>query len=256
MHDRLLAAWDARDDDHKFQLVCMAHNQGDQNWHRYITPWARRNAIRILAISEHVSNAFWKEFKYVSASVDPVLRSAGYELVLVDAHIPILNLSELPDKSGRKVLSSAVIQGSFDPVRRAYFDIFKDLIRNLHGWFPLRRYIVLTFKSYLDSPASWGYLLLDNGISYIPDTSILDPPFKLYLGGIVTPHVDLNCSEYYDVMAEMDLCIPALGLSDLYYKPVQRLPCVWRTQYSQHDVSERCIPMLMMIGCPQPTQRS
>jgi hypothetical protein len=58
-------------------------------------------------------------------------------LVPVDAHIPILNLSGLPDKSGRKVLSSAVIQGSFDPVRRAYFDILKDLIRNLHGWFPL-----------------------------------------------------------------------------------------------------------------------
>lgn len=150
-------------------------------------------------------------------------------MVPVDAYIQIFNLSGLPDKSGRKVLSSAVIQGSFDPVRRAYFDILKDLIRNLHGWFPLRHYIVLTFKSCLDSPASWGYLPLDNGISYIPDTSIVDPPFKLYLVGsdsieippelknIVTLHVDLNYSEYYDVMAEMDLCIPALSPSDLYY---------------------------------------
>ena len=82
-----------------------------------------------------MSSAFWKEFKDVSASINPILRSAGYELVPVDTFVPILNLSGLPDKSGRQILSSAVIQGSFDPNRRSYFDIFEDLIRNLHGWF-------------------------------------------------------------------------------------------------------------------------
>jgi hypothetical protein len=94
---------------------------------------------------------------------------------------------------------------------------------------PLHRCIILTSKSCLDSPASWGYLPLDDGISYIPDTSLEDPPFKLYLVGsdeieippelknIVTLHVDLNYTEYYGVMAEMDICLPAFGPSDIYY---------------------------------------
>jgi hypothetical protein len=56
-------------------------------------------------------------------------------MISVDAHIPIANITGLPDKSGKRTLSSAVMQGSFDPGRRTYDDIFKDLIQSLHGWF-------------------------------------------------------------------------------------------------------------------------
>ena len=57
----LLAAWDARDDNHKFELVCIPHHQGGTElggWHDDITPWARRNAIRIIPIAEQCVSTF------------------------------------------------------------------------------------------------------------------------------------------------------------------------------------------------------
>jgi len=111
-----------------------------------------------------------------------------------------------------QILSSAVIQGSFSPDRRAYSDVFTDLIRSLH-----------------ESPESWGYLPLGDGPSYIPDSSLVDPPFKLHLVGsgsldlppelknVVVFHVDLSYREYYDVMGLIDICVPAFGPSDKYY---------------------------------------
>ena len=48
----MLAAWDARDAAHKFQLVCMVHNVADTYWQIPIPEWSSRNAIRLLPISE------------------------------------------------------------------------------------------------------------------------------------------------------------------------------------------------------------
>jgi len=62
-------------------------------------------------------------------------RTAGYEHISVDAHIPVLGLPGLPDRSPKQILSNAVIQGTFNPERRAYGDIFGDLIRSLQGEF-------------------------------------------------------------------------------------------------------------------------
>jgi len=57
----------------------------------------------------------------------------------------------------------------------------------------------------------------------------VDPPFKLYLVGsgsldlpselknVVVLHVNLNYREYYDIMGEIDICVPAFGPSDKYY---------------------------------------
>jgi hypothetical protein len=213
-HKELLAAWEARDDDHKFQLACIPHHQEEFGWHDLITPWARRNSFRLLPISDHVGKTFWKEFKDLSDSLDPKLHSAGLGLIPIDTHVPILDLPDLPDKSGKRVLTNAVIQGSFDESRRAYPYTFNNLIRSLH-----------------ENPANWGYHPLGNGSSFIPDTSLVDPPFKLQLVGhgwvdippelknVVAFHVNLNYSEYYDVMAGMDVCIPAFGPSDEYYRP-------------------------------------
>jgi hypothetical protein len=63
--DALLAIWDARSDEHKFQLVCNVHHSEDNIWQSHITEWSRRNAFRILAISdqcvltEPMSSAFF-----------------------------------------------------------------------------------------------------------------------------------------------------------------------------------------------------
>ena len=48
----LLKAWDARDEAHKFELVCIVHNVVDTYWQTAIPEWSRRNAIRFLPISE------------------------------------------------------------------------------------------------------------------------------------------------------------------------------------------------------------
>jgi len=51
-NEELLVAWDARDVAHKFEIVCIVHNAGDVKWQSAIPEWSRRNAIRLLPISE------------------------------------------------------------------------------------------------------------------------------------------------------------------------------------------------------------
>jgi hypothetical protein len=87
----------------------------------------------LLSCIYSVATAYRKSCKDLAGSLDPKLHSAGYGLVPVDVHVPILDIPQLPDKSGRSILSNAVIQGTFDGGRRAYSDIFKDLIKHLHG---------------------------------------------------------------------------------------------------------------------------
>ena len=79
-----------------------------------------------------MAEAFRTEFKNLSDSLDPNLGTAGYDVIPVDTHVPIFNLPNLPDKSTRKKLSTAAIQGSFGD-RRVYDVIFQDLNRSLHG---------------------------------------------------------------------------------------------------------------------------
>lgn len=65
----LISIWDERDDAHKFQLICIVHNVAvatlrlnwqlllivlsqDTAWQPAIQEWSRRNAIRLVTISE------------------------------------------------------------------------------------------------------------------------------------------------------------------------------------------------------------
>jgi hypothetical protein len=211
--NELLAAWDARDEDHKFKVVCIVHHAGDDGWHHHIGSWARRNTIRLLPIAEHVGNAFRQIFEVLSISSESVAsRTAGFEHIPIDVHVPILDLPRLPEMYEPRVLSNAVIQGSFSFSRRAYSEIFQELIQCLH-----------------DDPRAWGYLPLNDGPSFVADPGSLDPPFKLHLVGsglmdlppelknIIIFHVQLNYEQYYDVMARMDVCVPAFGPSSDYY---------------------------------------
>jgi hypothetical protein len=50
-NEELLAAWEARDVAHKFQIVCIAHNTADLRWQSTISEWSRRNAIRLLPVA-------------------------------------------------------------------------------------------------------------------------------------------------------------------------------------------------------------
>ena len=50
--DGLRAAWELRDENHKFKVVCIVHNTLDVNWQEHIEYWSRRDAIRILPIGD------------------------------------------------------------------------------------------------------------------------------------------------------------------------------------------------------------
>ncbi|KAH9479942.1 hypothetical protein JR316_0008539 [Psilocybe cubensis] len=208
--EKLLAAWDARDTAHKFQIVCIVHNVQDEAWQPTIQEWSRRNAIRLIPISQHVGNTFLRKFEDLARSTDVAIKSAGYEYIPVDAHIPILDLQGLPERTSiNRPFSNAVIQGSFSADRRDYTRIFADLNHSLHV-----------------EPESWGYLPLGDGPSFVQDTSIDQIPFKLHLVGsgwidvpielkqLVVFHTNLNYTEYYQLMSGMDTCIPAFLAAD------------------------------------------
>ncbi|KAJ7455257.1 hypothetical protein B0H11DRAFT_2067394 [Mycena galericulata] len=211
--EELLSAWDARDDAHKFMLVCIVHNIIDDTWQRSIPAWSRRNAIRILPISGHVAAAFRRSFLISADSPDASIRSAGYEYIPVDVHVPVLDVPLSKDHQSSRILSDAVIQGSFSTDRRDYLEIFSELKESLAR-----------------DPTTWGYLpLAADDASYIVDTSLADPPFRLFLVGsgyLEIPHEleniifirnGLNYSDFYALMSTMDICVPAFSPHNGYY---------------------------------------
>ncbi|KAJ7476079.1 hypothetical protein FB451DRAFT_1034412 [Mycena latifolia] len=212
--EELLAAWDARDAAHKFKLVCIVHNVRDESWQRWIPEWARRGAIRILPISEHVADAFRRSFLVSADSPDASIRLAGYEHIPIDVHVPVLDIPVTVDHRPSRVLSDAVIQGTFAADRRDYMEMFAELKESL-----------------LRDPKIWGYLPLaaEDG-AYEVDTSLADPPFRLFLVGsgyLEIPHelqnmvlirAGLNYSDFYTLMSDMDICVPAFSGGNGYYE--------------------------------------
>lgn len=51
-HEKLLNLWELRDNEHKFELVCIVHHVDNRPWQSNIHEWSRRNALRVLTISE------------------------------------------------------------------------------------------------------------------------------------------------------------------------------------------------------------
>jgi hypothetical protein len=82
-----------------------------------------------------VAYSFREKFIELADSPDAAIRSAGYENIPIDVHPPVLPLPNLPERPHNRSLSKAVIQGSFDTVRRDYNNIFSDLIASLRGMF-------------------------------------------------------------------------------------------------------------------------
>ncbi|KAJ7126792.1 hypothetical protein C8R44DRAFT_617561 [Mycena epipterygia] len=211
--EELLSVWDARDAEHKFILVCIVHNVNDISWQSSISEWARRGAIRILPISEHVKAAFRRSFLISADSADASIRSAGYEYIPIDVHVPVLDVPMVVDHRPSRILSDAVIQGSFSSDRRDYLQIFADLKESLSR-----------------NATVWGYLpLAAEDAPYIADPALADPPFRLFLVGsgyLKIPHEleniviirdGLNYTEFYALMSEMDICVPAFSTQNADY---------------------------------------
>lgn len=210
---KILEVWDARDENHKFLLVCIVHNVMDTGWQRFVPDWSRRNAIRYLTISPNVASAFQLHHAKLSDDPDPAIHSAGYEHIPVDVHPPILDFPYLSDLPPNRTLSNAVIQGFFDPERRDYDRIFQQLITYFE-----------------EDPESWGYLPLGpSSPSYTPSPSSRYTPFHLHLAGggsidippvlaqVVVVHTNLDYNQFYTLIAQMDVCIPAFAGTDDRY---------------------------------------
>ncbi|KAF7312498.1 hypothetical protein MIND_00263500 [Mycena indigotica] len=216
-HQDLLDAWDARSTGFKFKIVCIVHNIEDYDWQVNIPEWSRRNAIRILPISEHagpsVASAFKQMFLVSADSANDTLRLSRPEDILIDVHVPVLDIPSLKKRQPRHFLSDAVIQGSFFSDRRDYVKIFAELNESLSI-----------------NPKVWGYLSRQTqDVAYRVDESLPDPPFRLFLIGsgyieippelenLVVVRDGLSYPEFYALMSQMDICIPAFSVGNDYY---------------------------------------
>ncbi|KAI0676699.1 hypothetical protein C8Q78DRAFT_960183 [Trametes maxima] len=205
-HSALVDAWNRRDPSDKFKIVCVVHNVDDVSWQQHIPYWARRNALRLLPIADHVARTFREKFAVQAESSDPLLYTAGLDYLSIDVHIPILGIPNLPIKPLPRSLSKAVIQGTFSEGRRNYRVIFRDLIASLH-----------------EDPGAWGYHPLQGRKAFVPDSSSPAPPFQLLLVGsgsleipdelayIVTTHTDLPYNDFYKLIADCDIVVPAFA---------------------------------------------
>ncbi|KAF7966600.1 hypothetical protein HWV62_37785 [Athelia sp. TMB] len=207
----MVAAWDARDDAHKFTVVAIVHHAQNEGWEEAFAPFARRGALRLLPISDQSLFAINPLSFEFAASPDPVFRSAGFEYVSSDVHVPILNIST-PDRHYPGKLCNVVIQGAFAEDLRDFARIFQDPKHALH-----------------DDPKTWGYRPANDCEPFVVEDTSLSNAFKLHLLGhgwpdvpeelrnVVVFHNDLSYRQFYDVMASMDLCMPALKSRYGYY---------------------------------------
>jgi hypothetical protein len=135
------------------------HAQND--WQTRIPDWSRRDSIRLLPISEQwasnvlsgifnnesdltttsVGRTFRKTLNERADSAQAELYTAGLAYVPIDVHVPILDIPHLPvgDFDPSRMLTRAVIQGSFALDRRDYTAFFAEMISSLHGVSASRR---------------------------------------------------------------------------------------------------------------------
>ena len=223
------------------------HNAKDMDWQRWVPHWSRRHAIRLIAIGDQcvfiylmchrvcglmsvpcgsVAQAFVDMFAEAADSHDPALYTADFEHIPVDVHIPVLPIPNLPLKETPRYLTKAVIQGKFEMERRDYLHIFQELIDSLTG--PLRSCSVWLVSGRLikctaEDPTAWGYHPLEGRTAFEPNHDSPVPPFQLLLVGsqyigvpdalqhVVVIHRDLPYKEFYNLIANSDIVLPAFA---------------------------------------------
>ncbi|THH01770.1 hypothetical protein EW026_g1021 [Hermanssonia centrifuga] len=168
--------------------------------------WARRGAIRLFPIGEHVKTSFRRVFNERADSTDVSIYTAGYESIPIDVYAPVLNIPDLPQKDLGRVLSKAVIQGSFDVGRRDYPRFLADLVSSFH-----------------EDPESWGYHPLEGRAYFVPNHRSPEPPFELAIVGsgalqipqvlayVITVYHDVDYNQFYKLIASMDIVVPAFA---------------------------------------------
>lgn len=78
-----------------------------------------------------VAKGFRSAFDIKADSTDPEILYAGYEHIPIDVHVPVLDIPDLPEQSAPRILSKAVVQGSFNLARRDYLNLFAELSDSL-----------------------------------------------------------------------------------------------------------------------------
>jgi hypothetical protein len=80
-----------------------------------------------------VATAFRRSFLINADSPNTTIRLAGYEHIPVDVHVPVLDIPVAVDldHGPSRILSDAVIQGTFYTDRRDYLEIFAELKESL-----------------------------------------------------------------------------------------------------------------------------
>lgn len=140
----------------------------------------------------------------------PDTHQVGYDLIPINVHVPVLPL-KLPSPRAPKnnILTTAVIQGNFDPNRRDYEGVFHDLASELAS-----------------DPVAWGYHpLVAEEPSFRPNPTDEIPPFVLHLAGngdmevpvllknVVQVHTGLGYPEFFKLMSSMDVALPSFSKS-------------------------------------------
>lgn len=159
-------------------------------------------------------------------SDDPAMRQVSFDSVPVYTHVPMLPLP-VPAKHVRgKVLTHAVIAGSFHSTSKDYSSVLNALLAELSGPPPSLSHLYLRpadlgLPSTAD-PVPWGYHPLSSSSpSFAPNSTDAIPSFVLHLVGhghlsvpkelehAVLVHNSLSSYQYYSAMAMMDVILPA-----------------------------------------------
>ena len=91
------------------------------------------------AYADSVAAAFRTEFDVKADNADDGVISSGFENIHIDVHPPVIDLPDLPARPSKRVLSNAVVQGSFDPERRNYTLLFESLTASLASMWVLTK---------------------------------------------------------------------------------------------------------------------
>jgi len=190
-------------------IVCVVHHANDQFKEAY-NVLAKTGRFSLVTLSEHSAA---RQVELVEKWAEA--HAPHWDAVDVHVAVPIFPAPGVPEISSSRtsVANRIVIQGSIDSSRRSYNKLFQDLV-------PLMR----------EDLASWGYYQEGTNTSWLPLGDNLDSwtssePFSIHLLGSITKghepevpvelenvvkyHGNIEYVEYYQLLASMDLLVPA-----------------------------------------------
>ncbi|WVQ74319.1 hypothetical protein IAR50_003918 [Cryptococcus sp. DSM 104548] len=189
-------------------VVCLIHHSSPHVYHELkplMEPLAEQGRLSIVVLGEHVRQRIQTDLDIWSENME----STVWENVPVEVMIPIFDYPSSQEARPEPAIfpSRAVVQGNIEPGRRNYDKLLSDLR-----------------KSFLKSPAMWGYSGLE-GSPFRPLSGVDSSPFTLHLVGQINPqhplvipvelkdvvhiHYDLPYPEFYQLISDADVMIPA-----------------------------------------------